>query len=297
MILYEKPRHYGNREAQCGLRAECAAVRDWESRRGYASELSHQIKLGRHERRPSHCRERTLNPEWRQYQEKAAAFFRSLGLEAETDVTVKGIRTTHDVDVVVRSHHVGFDITWLVECKHWKSAVSKLHVLALREIVADTGADRGILLAEAGFQSGALEAASLTNVQLTSLQQLIVSASDDILSMRLRELFDRNDICKERYWKIPKQTRIEYGLRFDVGTWGYSGRQIIIYVADVLSRAFRGQFPVVSEVPLAKTNPELALPDCFTSPAEVVAKLEKLVSELESKLSFVESKFHVNRHT
>jgi hypothetical protein len=37
-------------------------------------------------------------------------------------------------------------------------------VLALRQIVTDVGADRGILLSEKGFQSGAVEAATLTNV-------------------------------------------------------------------------------------------------------------------------------------
>lgn len=78
--------------------------------------------------------------DWREYQEETAEFFRSLGLTAETDVTLTGVRTTHDVDVVVRSKHVGFEVLWLVECKHWKSPVTKLHVLGLREIVSDLGA-------------------------------------------------------------------------------------------------------------------------------------------------------------
>ena len=95
---------------------------------------------------------------WQQYQEEVASYFRSLGLDATTDVTITGVRTSHDVDVLVKSRHVGFDITWIVECKHWASPVSKLHVMALREIVADIGADRGILLSESGFQSGAIEA-------------------------------------------------------------------------------------------------------------------------------------------
>jgi len=82
---------------------------------------------------------------WRGYQEEAAELFRSLGLDASTNVSIAGVRTTHDVDVLVRSHHAGFDVLWLVECKLWKTPISKLHVLALREIVADTGADRGIL--------------------------------------------------------------------------------------------------------------------------------------------------------
>ena len=86
---------------------------------------------------------------WNDYQEEVAAFFRSLGLEAQTNVTLKGVRTKHDVDVLVKSHHAGFDITWVVECKFWNSKVSKLHVLALREIVTDVGVDRGILLARA----------------------------------------------------------------------------------------------------------------------------------------------------
>lgn len=74
--------------------------------------------------------------DWKNYQEEAAEFFRSLGLEAETDVTIQGARTKHDIDVLVKSHHAGFNIVWLVECKHWKSKVSKLHVLGLREIRA-----------------------------------------------------------------------------------------------------------------------------------------------------------------
>ncbi len=91
---------------------------------------------------------------WQDYQEEVARFFRDLGLEAVTDFTVPGVRTTHDVDVFVKSHHVGFDVVWIVECKHWARSVTKLHVLALREIVTDVGADRGILLSEAGFDNG-----------------------------------------------------------------------------------------------------------------------------------------------
>jgi restriction system protein len=147
---------------------------------------------------------------WKEYQEEAAKFFRSLGLDAETDVTVKGVRTSHDIDVLVKSHHVGFDVTWIVECKHWATKVSKLHVLALREIVADVGADRGILLSESGFQSGAIEAATLTNVHVTSILEARRTAKSDITAMRLRELYDRVEACKEQYWDIPKQIRIKY---------------------------------------------------------------------------------------
>ena len=109
---------------------------------------------------------------WLEYREEVARFFGSLGLEAITDFIVLGVRTAHGVDVFVRSHHVGFDVVWIVECKHWARRVTKLHLLALREIVADVDADRGILLSEARFQCGAVEAATLTNVHVTSLPNL-----------------------------------------------------------------------------------------------------------------------------
>jgi len=127
--------------------------------------------------------------DWKEYQEEAAEFFRSLGLSAETDVTLQGVHTTHDVDVFVRIDVAGFEVRWIVECKHWKDAVSKLHVMALRGIVSDLGADRGIILCEAGFQSGAIDAANLTNVQVTSLEALAVSSKEAIHAVRLRELF------------------------------------------------------------------------------------------------------------
>jgi hypothetical protein len=145
---------------------------------------------------------------WQEYQEEVAAFFRSLGLDATTNHSVRGVRTSHDVDVFVRSHHVGFDVIWIIECKHWSSPVSKLHVLALREIVTDLGADRGILLGEEGFQSGALEATILTNVHATSLTRLRGTASAEFTAMRLRELFDRAETCRVRHWDLPKGARI-----------------------------------------------------------------------------------------
>jgi restriction system protein len=220
--------------------------------------------------------------DWKKYQEEAASYFRSLGLDASTDVTVNGVRTNHGVDVLVRSHHVGFDITWIVECKRWKTAVSKLHVLALREIVADVGADRGILLSEAGFQSGAVEAANLTNVQVTSIGKMRETASESINAMRLRELFDRVGICRDRYWEIPKEERIRAGLRPDVGEYNYSGDRIISLCTDLLTRAFRGTYPFRSE-----TLEAFALfgrDKYFESPREVIDIVEEKITELEAKL-------------
>lgn len=220
--------------------------------------------------------------DWKGYQEEAAEFFRSLGLSAETDVKLQGVRTTHDIDVVVKSKHVGFEILWLVECKHWKSSVSKLHVLGLREIVNDLGADRGILLCEAGFQTGALEAANLTNVQVTSLASLSIETRQNISAMRLRELYDRVEQCNDRYWELDKPYRKAVGLRPDLGEIGYSGARVVDFCRELLSRAFRGLYPI--ETGYLGIFVREGLPSTYSDIDAVVGVIESLAVELEGKL-------------
>ena len=220
---------------------------------------------------------------WKGYQEEAAEFFRGVGLDAATDATVRGIRTHHDIDVLVRSSHIGFEIVWLVECKHWQSPVSKLHVLALREIVADVGADRGILLCEVGFQSGAIEAATLTNVHATSLAALRQSASADIFAMRLRDLADRTVTCKQRYWDIPKRERIRRGLRPESGFAGYWGASAVEFAEELVVKALRGVYPFVCDE-LDGTVMSCGISE-FTSASAVLEVLEPVIENLESLLN------------
>lgn len=224
--------------------------------------------------------------EWGQYQEETAEFFRSIGLEARTNVRLQGIRTSHDIDVVVRSDHVGFNLLWIIECKHWKNPVSKLHVLALREIAADLGADRGILVSESGFQAGALEAASLTNVQLTSLADLKSTAGQALGMAQLRTIQDRTLKSRERYWNLSKSTRIEYGLRPDVPEIGYSGDIVLRAIEAALFSAFGGRFPVEPRDPISYAMIAIVDNQIFsaTTPIELSERLEPLIADLENRL-------------
>lgn len=225
-------------------------------------------------------------PAWKDYQEEVAGFFRSLGLKAETDVRLSGARSRHDIDVLVTINVVGFDIKWLIECKRWKSPVSKLHVMALRGIVADLGADRGIILCESGFQSGAVEAANLTNVQVTSLENLTVSARDTIFAAKLREIYIRAEACKHRYWEIPKQKRIEAGLRSDLFEGDvYSAVWIIEFSLKILGKAFVGKYPV--EIDPYDRWMHAAIPAKLNSHEDIARLAEKMVGEIEEKLDKV----------
>nr|WP_315595528.1 restriction endonuclease [uncultured Cupriavidus sp.] len=109
--------------------------------------------------------------DWRHYQEATAEVFRRLGCNAQVDYQAKGARATHDVDVYATFVRSGIPCTWVIECKLWKHRVPKEKVMALRGIIDDLGADRGILISEAGFQPGAHDAARGTNITLiTSLE-------------------------------------------------------------------------------------------------------------------------------
>lgn len=233
-------------------------------------------------------------PAWKQYQEETAAFFREIGMDADTDQNLEGVRTSHKIDVVVRARHLGFDVLWIVECKRWQTRITKLHVLALREIASDLGADRGILMAESGFQRGAHEAAALTNITLTSLAGLSQSASHDVGMARLQALHDRIDSCQSRYWDIPKEVRIDHDLRPDVGTGGYSGNRIIEAAADVLGLAFRDKFPIVTESDVATYFP-YDISVNASGPNELFEQSEPSISELEHRLSVAENAMGVDQ--
>jgi restriction system protein len=232
---------------------------------------------------------------WQEYQEETAKFFRGLGMKADTDVKAQGVRTTHDIDVLVTTRYSGFELRWVVECKNWNAAVSKLHVLALREIVSDLGADRGILLAEAGFQSGALEAAHLTNVQLTSLAELRQPAESQVYAMRVIEIYDRVQSCRARYWAISKEDRIKYRLRPQAPLPGYSGDRVVACCDDLLKKAMRAAYPVEPD-PLDRAI--YGLRESFSSAHEVYDTVQHMVVELEERLNAAErSMQQSNRNT
>lgn len=118
--------------------------------------------------------------DWREYQEAVAKAFRQLGYVAETDQKIEGARGSHAIDVLVTHQRHGIDVTWIVECKLWKSRVKKADVITLQGIVADVGADRGFLFSESGFQSGGEKMIEASNVTLvTSLTDFVATAHAD----------------------------------------------------------------------------------------------------------------------
>jgi hypothetical protein len=122
---------------------------------------------------------------WEEYQHQAASLLRELGFSAQVNAQVTEANgAVHAVDVAARRAVAGVDLLWIVECKYWNKPVPIEKVLALRTLVLDLEADRGLLMSESGFQSGAIRTASQKNITLTSLDDLRANAAEEILASR-----------------------------------------------------------------------------------------------------------------
>jgi hypothetical protein len=132
--------------------------------------------------------------DWQQLQEDVAGLFRSLGCDADVDARVQGIRALHKIDVWVRFEHFSLRHQWVIECKNWRKPVPKEKILALKSQIDDIGADRGILIAQSGFQSGAWRAAKSTNIDLMDIEELKAVTNDDFLRIALESLDHKIEI-------------------------------------------------------------------------------------------------------
>lgn len=151
-------------------------------------------------------RARSGTPAWHRYQQDAAALLTKLGFATHIDekiVSRSGV--VHAIDVSARRLVAGVQVLWLVECKLWRSAVPKEKVAALAAIGEDVGADRCLLMSEAGFQSGALMMANGRNITLTSLHDLRANAATDLLTLRQRHAEQRLRVVEQQMksWRPP----------------------------------------------------------------------------------------------
>lgn len=196
--------------------------------------------------------ENKKQPEWYKFQEEIKEHFISIGADAETNVTLQGVRTPHDIDVVVKTKFLGDDITWIIEAKCWNTKVPKEKVLALRTIADDLGVDRGFIISKSGFQSGAIEAAKSTNIKLKTFEELkeetVAFVEHKILNSYLKRLTRIDD----RYWAHTKKIRIKYGLRHDLLdlSFKFVGQQLLATARKAIIFAQKKHYPIDLETHL-----------------------------------------------
>jgi hypothetical protein len=94
-------------------------------------------------------------------------------VEVQHDVTLVGKSgAPRQIDVLVRHREGLYEHLIIVECKHWKDHVSRLHVDALISAVDDLDASRGVMFSINGFQEGAVLAAKHAAIDLFQVREL-----------------------------------------------------------------------------------------------------------------------------
>jgi restriction system protein len=116
-----------------------------------------------------------VNPpaRWRDLEDHVAQILEECGYEVTPQKALPMARGTVDADVYAVEHTSPPNV-FVVECKNWKTAVSKSIIHAFRTVVADSGANTGLLISAAGFQKGAIEAAKYTNIRLVTWEEFQV---------------------------------------------------------------------------------------------------------------------------
>ncbi|WP_214415485.1 restriction endonuclease [Sphaerisporangium fuscum] len=145
---------------------------------------------------------------WRDYEQQTALLLANLGFATEVQATLYGADDVpYKIDVTARRQLAGVSLLWIVECKLHNSSVTRDMVNTLKAKVDDLGADRGLLMSESGFQSGAVRYALRRNITLTSLGDLASNAGDDLADARLATCRSRILNLNERWNALHISTK------------------------------------------------------------------------------------------
>ncbi len=158
----------------------------------------------------------TAPTDWKNLQQLVHQAFVEMGCHAEEPKTISLVRGNKEIDVYVEDVVHGIKSVYLIECKYWNSDIPQDVVHGFRTVVADSGANRGIVIAKKGFQSGANEASLKTSVELMTWDQFNTAFFDKWLAAasnsfreRARKLvefrsFPYGPMCDEPQVKLVK---------------------------------------------------------------------------------------------
>lgn len=113
----------------------------------------------------------------------------------------------------------------------------------------DIGADKGFIISEVGFQSGALEAAQNTNIVLYTFEELVLNSTNAIQKLILESFSRRIRFLEHKYYAHSKKIRIKYNLKNDFLDYPiqFSGNILIFMVYDAIFAAKNNNYPIVLE--------------------------------------------------
>lgn len=102
---------------------------------------------------------------WQNLEAQVAQVLMDCGYDVQVQKNVSLARGKAVIDVWADDHSSPQNIL-AIECKHWFRRATKTVVHAFRTVVGDSGANTGLIVSSAGFQTGAVQAAEYSNVHL-----------------------------------------------------------------------------------------------------------------------------------
>lgn len=127
---------------------------------------------------------------WKDLETLVTAILNESGMDATHQVNLDLPRGNVDVDVYAEETVDGIVHRIVCECKNWKHNIPKEVVHAFRTVMQETGANRGYIISRMGFQSGAVEAAKATNVNLVTFEEFQERYFDKWYRHRCRAIED-----------------------------------------------------------------------------------------------------------
>jgi len=149
-----------------------------------------------------------------EFEDWVAKFMKSLGaatpgFEVTRHEKVAGSDGTYDIDATARYEVAGVNHLMLIEAKRHKNSIKRELVQALFQKVQSTGAHKGVLVATAPFQSGAIDFAIAHGIAL-------VAVTEGRYTMLTKSLDPRPTLSREL-------AASRFGLPIFVGTAIYEG--------------------------------------------------------------------------
>src|SRR5262245_21094884 len=108
---------------------------------------------------------------WQELEQLTAQAFDEMGYESKPHHQIQTVRGKVVIDVYAVKHSTPIPTVVLTECKYWNTAVNQGVVHAFGSICSDTGAHFGLIISKIGFQSGASETRTSTNIHLLNFAE------------------------------------------------------------------------------------------------------------------------------
>ena len=151
--------------------------------------------------------------DWRELQDRVAQLFSELGCDVKVGEQVTLVRGGKEIDVSVRDPQTTPASVYLCECKFWSKPVPQEVIHSFRTVLSDFGAHRRFIISRTGFQAGAKEAVTKTNLDLLTFeefQSLFFDRWRIAMGKKYRPYADR----LFPYWDYPgKMPRIKWEKR------------------------------------------------------------------------------------